>query len=171
MREIQILSLVCMVMTAVLSDLGTGRIPNGIIAAGLLLGIACQVMRGGFLGAVIFLGGAALPLVLFGPFYYFRMIGAGDVKLLCAIGGFLGPAACFSCIVAAVFFGGAISLCIMLYSHSFWERMLGFFRFMQQYSETGQWTPYLEQTSGKDRFCFSVPVLLGILYCLGGGKI
>lgn len=166
MREIQILSLVCIVMTAMLADLKEGRIPNGIITVGLLWGGAYQIMSGGAAGAVIFLGGAAFPLILFGGLYYFRMIGAGDVKLLCVTGGFLGPGACFSCITGAVLFGGAISLGIMLYHHTLHRRLLGFCRYVDQYSKDRQWSSYLAGTSKEDRFCFSVPVFLGVLYYL-----
>lgn len=166
MKEIQIISLVSIAMIAVLADLKEGRIPNGIIVIGLLLGGVWQIESGGLLGVLIFLGGVALPLILFGGFYYFRMIGAGDIKLFCVIGGFLGPAACFSCIAAAVFFGGVISLGLMLYHHSMMKRLLVFSNFINQYSGNGQWKPYLAETSAEDRFCFSVPVLLGILYYL-----
>lgn len=174
MREIQIISLVCIVMTAVLADLKTGRIPNGIIATGLLWGGAYQLVSGGFFGALIFLGGVLLPLILFGIFYYFRMIGAGDIKLFCVTGGFLGPAACFSCITAAVLFGGVISLGLMLYRHRLVQRLLTFSDYMSHYSKERQWKSYLAETAEEDRFCFSVPVLLGVLYYLqglGGGVI
>lgn len=164
MKEIQILSLVCIVMLAVLADLKDGRIPNGIIAVGLLWGGAYQIMSKGAVGGMIFLGGAAFPLILFGALYYFRMIGAGDVKILCVTGGFLGPEACFSCMTGAVLFGGAISLGLMLYHHTLYSRLLNFYQYVEQYSKERQWRPYLEGTSAEDRFCFSVPVLMGILY-------
>lgn len=168
MKEIQILSLVCIAMLAVLTDLKEGRIPNGIIAVGLLWGGAYQIMSGGAVGMVIFLGGAAFPLILFGVLFYFRMIGAGDIKLLSVIGGFLGPEACFSCIARAVFFGGAMSLGVMLYHHTLYRRLQNLYQYVDQYSRERRWKPYLAETSGEDRFCFSVPVLLGILYYVGG---
>jgi hypothetical protein len=82
-------------------------------------------------------------------------------------GGFLGPSACFSCIVAAVLSGGVISLVIMIRHHIFIQRLSFFFDYVSQYSEKQQWTSYLNATTDDAKFCFSVPVLLGILYQLG----
>ncbi len=168
MIEIQLLALLCVVMTAVLFDLQRGRIPNSVIVTGVLLGGAYHLFTGGILGTMIFLGGVFLPVVLFGAFYYFRMIGAGDVKLLCVVGGFLGPSACFSCIVAAVLSGGVISMVLMAHRHNFNQRLVCFSDYVSRCSKDGRWNSYLEGMQEDAKLCFSVPVLLGILYYMGG---
>lgn len=168
MREIQLLALLCIVMASVLFDLQDGRIPNSIVATGFLLGGTYQLFTEGILGMLIFLGGAFLPLVLFGAFYYFRMIGAGDVKLLCVVGSFLGPSGCFSCIIAAILFGGVISLALMARRHSLNERLVCFSAYVSRCSRAGKWDSYLAGTEEEARLCFSVPVLMGILYYVGG---
>lgn len=168
MKEIQILSLLCIAVAAVQSDLRGGTIPNGLIATGLLWGGAYQAISGGIVGITVFFGGALLPVLLFGVFYFFRMTGAGDVKLMCVVGGFLGPSDCFSCIAAAVFFGGLISLVMVLRRRSFGGRLLYFANYMNSYLENREWRSYLEGTPEEAKFCFSVPVLLGIL-CYAGG--
>ena len=168
MKELQMVSLLCITGASVLYDLHAGRIPNGITAAGLLCGLAWQLFANGASGAILFFGGTALPLLVFGVFYFFRMIGAGDLKLLCTVGGFVGPGACFSCITAAVFFGGLISLAVMLHRRSFCRRMFCFFEYVSDYSDTKQWKPYLKAAGEEDRFCFSIPVLLSVLCYIGG---
>ena len=168
MKEIQILSLLCIAGAAVLLDLQRGRIPNGIIATGILWGGAYQLFANGAMGILLFLGGIFLPLLLFGGLYYFRMIGAGDIKLLCVAGGFLGPSDCFSCITAALLFGGMISLVIILRRHNFSRRLICLSDFINQYSKEKQWSPYLAGVEEDARFCFSLPVLLGILCYIGG---
>lgn len=168
MIEIQLLALLCVVMTAVLFDLQRGRIPNSVIVTGVLLGGAYHLFTGGILGTMIFLGGVFLPVVMFGAFYYFRMIGAGDVKLLCVVGGFLGPSACFSCIVAAVLSGGVISMVLMAHRHNFNQRLVCFSDYVSRCSKDGRWNSYLEGMQEDAKLCFSVPVLLGILYYMGG---
>ena len=50
-------------------------------------------------GMIIFLTGAAVPLILLGILFIFRMLGAGDVKILCALGGIMGPRTVTECIV------------------------------------------------------------------------
>lgn len=168
MKEIQSLSLLFIAGAAVLFDLQKGRIPNGIIMTGILWGGAYQLFTKGAMGMLFFLGGLFLPVLLFGAFYYFRMIGAGDIKLMCAIGGFLGPSACFSCIAAAVLFGGVISLVIILRRHNSIQRLICLSEYIDQYSKEKQWSPYLAGVGEDARFCFSVPVLLGILCYIGG---
>jgi prepilin peptidase CpaA len=157
-----------MVMAAVLLDLQKGRIPNALIVTGLLLGGVYQLFEKGVAGVIFFLGGVLLPILLFGWLYYFRMIGAGDIKLLCVVGGFLGPSECFSCIRAAVFAGGVIALAIMFRHHSLVRRMSRFLGYARQYSRENKWSSYLAETEEEARFCFSVPVLFGILCCVGG---
>jgi prepilin peptidase CpaA len=168
LQEIQAIALTGIAVAAVLFDLKSGKIPNGLIFTGLLWGAAYQLSVQGPVGGILFLGGAALPILLLGILYYFRMIGAGDIKLLCVTGGFLGPAACVSCMAAAILAGGVISLVIMLRNHNLSQRLLFFSDYIYHYSKERQWNSYLEKTSEADRFCFSVPILLSILSYLGG---
>ena len=126
MIEIHVILLLCLAVAAVLSDLGSERIPNGIIAAGLACGILYQIFTNGITGIVLYLGGVVLPILIFGAFYYFRMIGAGDIKLLCMAGGFFGPSGCFVCVKWSIFLGGLISLAIMLRRHNIEERLMYF---------------------------------------------
>lgn len=168
MKEIQIFSLLCIAGAAVLADFRQGMIPNAVTAVGFLWGLSYQCMRGGSAGMLICMGGAVLPLLLFGGFYYFRMIGAGDIKLMCAIGSFLGPSACFSCIAVAIFIGGVISLALMLRSRSLESRFMYFMEYINHYSKEMKWRPYLENTPQEAKFCFSVPIFLSVLCYVGG---
>lgn len=168
MKEIQMISLVCIVGTAMLCDLRSERIPNGLIATGLLWGAAYQIFENGAMGIVLFFGGVFLPAIIFGGIYYFRMIGAGDIKLLCMVGGFVGPLDCFSCITTAILFGGLISLAIMLRYHNLCQRLICFSEYINNYSKEKQWKPYLADTGENARFCFSIPVMFGVLCYVGG---
>jgi prepilin peptidase CpaA len=168
LQELQTIALTGIAVAAVLFDLKSGKIPNGLIFTGLLWGAAYQLITRGIMGGILFLGGAALPVLLLGILYYFRMMGAGDIKLFCVTGGFLGPAACLSCMAAAILIGGVISLAIMLYHRNLGQRLLFFSDYIYHYSKEKQWSSYLEKTSSADRFYFSVPILLGILSYLGG---
>lgn len=162
------MSLLLITEAAVLFDLERGRIPNGLIFAGLGLGVIYQYISAGIVGLLLCTGGMILPAVLLGPLYYFRMIGAGDIKLFCVIGGFLGPGICFRCIVQAVLAGGVISLSILLYYGNLTERLFYFMDYIQDYLETGSWKPYLSGVGERARFCFSIPVLFSILCYIGG---
>ena len=75
---------------ACVSDLRTRRIPNALtFGAALRAGrFTCHRRRDGRGRS---LGGWLLGVVLFFPLFALRGLGAGDVKLLAALGAWLGP--------------------------------------------------------------------------------
>lgn len=168
MNEVPVLLLLCFAITAVLCDLNTERIPNGVIAAGLACGALHQISARGVVGIVLYLGGAFLPILFLGVFYYFRMIGAGDVKLLCMAGGFFGPSGSFTVLKWSILFGGVASLVYMLRRGNIEERLLFFLEYARRYSRSRCWRPYMSGVEDSAKFCFSVPILAGILCQIGG---
>ena len=64
-----------------------------------MIGFLIQITENGPKGGVIFLAGVAVPVLLLGILFIFHMIGAGDIKLLCALGGIMGPRTVMECIV------------------------------------------------------------------------
>ena len=101
-------------LAAALFDLRWRRVPNwmsvGLLASGLLsrgLVAGPLPIAWGVAGA-----GAAL-LVLFVPFKR-RWIGAGDVKLLIAVGGWLGPLLLAYSVLASAVLGGVLSVIWLL---------------------------------------------------------
>src|SRR5580704_281214 len=67
------------------------RIPNWLTVPGLLIGITVNSVFGGWPGAKSSLLGVGLGLALLLPFVLVRSLGAGDWKLVGALGAFLGP--------------------------------------------------------------------------------
>lgn len=95
---------------AVLMDLTTHRIPNWLT---LSLAMACLVLqfRTGQWGGLLFaVEGLTVGLLCFLPFYLFGAMGAGDVKLLAAVGTALGPWTVLVTALLTIFAGGAIAL-------------------------------------------------------------
>lgn len=81
-----------MVCAAAWSDARTRRIPNRLTVAGLLVALSLRVL----LGAIpLWQGvmGATLALTISVVLFALGILGGGDVKLLTAVGGFLGPIA------------------------------------------------------------------------------
>lgn len=102
-------ALVLLLLAASACDLQTRRIPNGLTAAGALAGLAGHSYLGGLPGLVWSLEGiaAALPLLLL---YAVRAFGAGDVKLLLAVGALMGPSFLFWTLLGAIFAAGLLAL-------------------------------------------------------------
>ena len=76
---------------AVWMDLKDASVDNGWILFSFMIGFLIQITENGPKGGVIFLAGVAVPVLLLGILFIFHMIGAGDIKLLCALGGIMGP--------------------------------------------------------------------------------
>jgi prepilin peptidase CpaA len=86
------------------SDVRSRRIPNGIVTALALGGIGYAFATMAPLAALEHaLGGTAVGLAVWLPFWLARVLGAGDVKLAAAAGAWLGVAG----VVEASLFGAA----------------------------------------------------------------
>lgn len=86
------LAVICGLLAwAVWSDTRVHRIPNWLVVAVLCAGFIVQVFSNGAMGILTWLGGAAVGTAVFLPFYIGRGMGAGDVKLMGAVGSTLGP--------------------------------------------------------------------------------
>jgi prepilin peptidase CpaA len=78
-------------LIAAWTDWRTRRIPNWLTVPALVLGIGVNTLAAGWPGARASLEGAGLALIILFPFVLKRGLGAGDWKLMAAIGAFLGP--------------------------------------------------------------------------------
>lgn len=157
-----------LVLIAAAADLLWGIIPNGLVAAGLLCGLCDQVYGWKILGFALWGLGIAVPIFLFGGLYWFRMIGAGDVKLFCVIGGFLGPGSCLWCVIYSILFGGVISAILVVKRRNVFARLFYFRNYITEGLKTRQWRPYCDGDDESGQFCFSVPILMGLIFTLGG---
>ena len=99
---------------AAVIDVFSRRIPNWVTFAAFFAGVGINTWLAGPSGAALALAGAALGAGLLLPFYAIRAMGAGDVKLLAAIGALLGPQALVSVAVYGALIGGAMSVVILL---------------------------------------------------------
>jgi prepilin peptidase CpaA len=94
-------------------DLRTRRVPNwltfGLAAFGLLL----AVVRGHQFGYAI--GGLVLGFALMMPGHLLGATGAGDVKLLAALGSWLGPAGTVMAFLYSAMAGGALALIVAVH--------------------------------------------------------
>ena len=78
--------------TAGIFDIYTRRIPNWLCAFGLAVGISANYCLTGAGGAVLAAKGLSLAFAIYFPFWLLRGMGAGDVKLMAALGAIAGPA-------------------------------------------------------------------------------
>lgn len=103
-----------MLAAAGVSDIRTRRIPNALTFGAAACGLAAHLLAGGWHGALFSLGGWGLGLAAFLPLFLLGGMGAGDVKLLAAVGAWLGPAGAGWTALYAAIAGGAMALVMAL---------------------------------------------------------
>lgn len=96
-------------------DIARRRIPNRLLAVGLLAALALHLASGVPSSLLsIFLAGFAVGMIMFLPLYLMGGMAAGDVKLMATVGAFLGPSLAFQSSLATYCAGGLLALAIVL---------------------------------------------------------
>jgi len=100
-------------------DWRSRRIPNWLTVPALAVGIAVNSWLRGWPGAKDSLLGAGLGLILLLPFVLLRSLGAGDWKLVGALGAFLGPQRLLAVLFVAVLAAGIMALALVIWKGRF----------------------------------------------------
>jgi prepilin peptidase CpaA len=96
------------------TDARTRRIPNLVCLAGLMLGLVINAVRYGAEGLAVSAAGIGTGAGLLAPAYLLRLMGAGDVKLMAAVGALLGFPAVVMAVLASHVAGGVIAFAVAL---------------------------------------------------------
>ena len=97
-------------LTACATDLHRRRIPNTLTFGAAAAALAFGAVTGGVNGLGTAVLGWVVGLLLFLPMFLLRGMGAGDVKLLAALGAWLGPADAMWLAIIASLAGGVIGI-------------------------------------------------------------
>ncbi|HSW50408.1 MAG TPA: A24 family peptidase, partial [Bryobacteraceae bacterium] len=113
--------LAAVVVTAAVFDVRSRRIPNWLnlfgVIAGLLLNSFLDVDKYSWRSALMGLG---LAFAVYFPLYLLRGMGAGDVKLMAAVGALVGPANWFAIFVLSNVLGAAAAIVLLLSKGRLW---------------------------------------------------
>src|SRR5580658_313071 len=104
-------------IVAAWSDWRTRRIPNWLTVAGVILGVGLHTVIAGRRGAAASLEGVGLALGLLLPLVLLRALGAGDWKLMGALGAFLGPVLLLCVLVASILVSGLMAVVEVMRTH------------------------------------------------------
>jgi len=104
-------------LSAAWTDWRTHKIPNWLTVPALLLGFTVHTVIAGWPGAKTSLAGAGLALGLLLPLVLLRALGAGDWKLMGALGAFLGPILFLYVLVASVLVSGLMAVVEVMRTH------------------------------------------------------
>jgi prepilin peptidase CpaA len=122
------LALAAFLLAATISDVRARRIPNALVAAGMITALVLHVLapvgdglfsaQWGSLGLAQPFFGLLTGLAIFMPLYLFRAVGAGDVKLLAMAGAWLGPLLVLGAALLTLVAGGLLALAVMVATRS-----------------------------------------------------
>ena len=101
-------------LSAAFLDWRSRRIPNWLTVPGVLLGVLAHTVITGWHGTLFATEGAALALILLLPPVLTRLLGAGDWKLMGAVGAFLGPQLTLVVLLGSLLASGLMALIQMM---------------------------------------------------------
>jgi prepilin peptidase CpaA len=104
-----------LVAIAAAFDIRYRRIPNWLVLAGIIVGLAWNLSTSGWSGLGRSAEGLGLGFILYFPLYLIRARGAGDVKLLAAVGAITGPGNVLWIFLLTAVLGGIIALVLLLF--------------------------------------------------------
>ncbi|MGE5493134.1 MAG: prepilin peptidase [Actinomycetota bacterium] len=117
-----LLPLFAILLVAVVTDVRARRIPNPLVLAGIATGLflhAALPEGNGFLskwpgslGVLSSVQGLAIGAGAMFPLYFLRVMGAGDVKLMAAVGAILGADDIVPAILGTFIAGGVVSVAV-----------------------------------------------------------
>jgi len=160
---ISALLLLALLTTALIFDLQQHRVPNWLSVSGLLSGLVIHSMFFGISGLLIAMASAVVGLLAFLPFYAKRAMGAGDVKLMAAVGSLLGIPLIFFAIIATLLFGGAIAVMVLMLMGGSGEFFGRYVLMVKTFTTTGQLI-YIDMSPsdpGKKRFPYVTAITAG----------
>ncbi len=144
------------------TDWREGRVHNRAVAVLALLGLAWRGFAAGWQGIGNALAGGAVMLALF-PLFALRMMGAGDVKALMAIGFVLGFPLAVWALLYSILGAGAVALCMLAVRKNGRVRLRRLWDYLKSCWLLKTVLPYTQELKTEDGgFCFTFGITLGI---------
>ena len=106
------------------------RIPNWLTVSGAVAGIGTNALLFHWAGLKASLLGMALGLALLLPFVLVRSLGAGDWKLVGALGACLGPRSLLAVLFGAILMAGVMALGVIVWKGRLKQTLLNIVRLL-----------------------------------------
>jgi prepilin peptidase CpaA len=153
---------------ACLFDLRVRRIPNALTLGAALAGLLFHRLAEGPEGALVAAAGWLVGLCVFLPFFVLRGMGGGDVKLLAALGAWVGPQEALWVAVYTGIAGGVLGVCVAMsrgYLQTAMRNVWGALMFWGTVGMKPVPGLTLESTDAP-RLAYAIPILAGTLVTL-----
>jgi prepilin peptidase CpaA len=153
---------------ASVSDVRSARIPNVLTFGATAAALVYLFASDGWSGLAGAGEGWALGVLLFLPFFVLGGLGAGDVKLLGAMGAWLGPSEVFWVAVYASMAGGIMALTVALATGYLKQAVLNLWLLLTHWWVVGiRPLPELTLKGGRaPKLAYALPITAGLLVML-----
>ena len=163
MENIQIIFLSALLITAASIDMRSHKIPNIVTYPSILIALTYNSVANGTEGLLFSAAGIGVGTGILIIPYLMGGMGAGDAKLMGAIGGFLGAKAVFFAFLLTAAVGGVYALIIVIIYRS---KFRGFFRrqfdTLVSFILTRKYCPDTEKiVKNRPRLCYGLAIALG----------
>lgn len=149
------------------TDLRTRRIPNILTFSAAGAGLAFHAFFSGS-GPLTALAGWLTGVLIFSPLFLLRGMGAGDLKLLGALGAWLGPLMAVRIGLWSALAGGVLAIAVAL-AHGYAGQALRNIRLLLTHWRASGITPLDSLTLNKGtgpRLAYAVPLMVGLMVAL-----
>jgi prepilin peptidase CpaA len=116
--------LLCIVFVACAYDLRYRRVPNWLNLLGVIAGLGGNILLLGTAGLRAAMLGLLVASMVYVPLYLIRGMGAGDVKLMAAVGAIVGPRNWLVIFLVTAILGGIVALAAIAVKKRFHQTIL-----------------------------------------------
>ena len=156
---IKILIIAGFLLAINITDFKEFKIKNKIVLPVVILGLILGFINKAFFDS---LSGLLFPLILF-PLFALKMLGAGDIKALCAIGAVVGLKMSILTVMYSFLCGGIIAVGFMVINANFLSRMKYFWNYLKICFATRSLQKYNFGGGDKSYFRFAYAVTAGTI--------
>jgi prepilin peptidase CpaA len=161
---IKLTLLMTLLLFAVINDVNEYRIKNKLNLLFIILGLVYNIFLDSGLNTIYSIVGIVFPLLMLLPLYALNMLGAGDIKLFCAIGSLIGLYGVMLSIAYSFLFGLAYALLIMIYRGNMIGRFMKLYGYFMNCLISMSIQPYYSLKEDNDgKMHFSIPIAMGTL--------
>ena len=164
MEKLPIYFLIIILLIAVIFDIRSHRIPNWLTVSTLIIGIIYHTWTKGFEGLFFSFTGLLVGIAVLIIPYLMGGMGAGDVKLMGAIGGLLGQKNVFIAFLVSAIIGGLYAFILLALNGHIKETLQRYGTILKAFLLTQKFI-YVSPSSQekKPRLCYGVAIALGTI--------
>jgi prepilin peptidase CpaA len=150
------------------TDVRSARIPNWLTLGAMVAGLGVHALVPGGHGIAAAALGLIVGLLVFFPFFALGALGAGDVKLMAALGAWVGAAAVVNVALFGAVAGGVLAILVALW-HGYLRRAFRNLRTLFAHWWLVGIKPLPELTLDKGqglRLPYALPIMAGLVVTL-----